>query len=160
MSKVIAIRKARKDDAQEVWDVRNAAILGLCTGYYSQDDLALWTQGELTRKFTEAVEDSFYVAVIDDRVVGTGMIDLESGKLDAIFVHPSFMREGIGRQMLLFLERLARDASLTRLFLDSTLNAAAFYRTCGFVGDAVAKYQSPRGITLACIPMTKTLRTA
>ncbi|MGA2069083.1 MAG: hypothetical protein ABSG86_29280, partial [Thermoguttaceae bacterium] len=37
------------------------------------------------------------------------------------------------------------------------LNAAEFYRSCGFVGEAIGLYQSPRGITLDCIPMTKVL---
>jgi hypothetical protein len=57
--------------------------------------------------------------------------------------------------MVSFLEDMARAAGLSKLTLDSTLNAADFYRRCGFAGDVVEKYQSPRGITLDCIRMTK-----
>jgi hypothetical protein len=64
------------------------------------------------------------------------------------------MRTGIGRQVLQDLEKLALQAVLTELSLD----AAPFYRACGFVGNSVAKYESPRGIDLDCIPMTKKLR--
>ena len=158
VSNVIVIRKAHTVDAQEVWDIRNAAINSQCIGHYSPAELELWTAGEVTEQFVKAVEDSFYVATLDGHVVGTGMIDLESGKVDAIFVHPSHMRGGIGRQVLLHLEKLALDAGLTQLSLDSTLNAARFYRARGFVGDSVAKYESPRGISLDCIPMIKRLR--
>ena len=154
---MIAIRKACKVDAQEIWDIRKAAISSQCKGHYSPKELEIWTNGEMTNQFMDAIEDSFYVATLDGRVVGTGMINLESGKVDAIFVHPSHMRTGIGRQVLLHLEKLALDAGLTLLSLDSTLNAAPFYREHGFVGDSVAKYESPRGISLSCIPMIKSL---
>lgn len=112
----------------------------------------------MTEQFIEVVEDSFYVAISDGQVVGTGMINLQSGKVDAIFVHPSRMRSGIGRQVLLHLEKLALAAGLNQLSLDSTLNASRFYRAHGFVGDSVAKYESPRGISLDCIPMVKKVR--
>ena len=100
----------------------------------------------------------FYIATVGDAVVGTGMIDRSTGRLDAIMVRPDMTRHGIGKQMMSFLEDIARTAGLTELMLDSTLNAAEFYRSCGFVGDAIGKYQSPRGITLDCVPMTKVLR--
>lgn len=135
------------------------AIRNQCVGYYSLEELEIWTNGTITLQFIEAVEDSFHVAALEGHVVGTGIVNLESGKVDAIFVHPSHMRSGIGRQILLHLEKIAHDAGLTHLHLDSTLNAAAFYRACGFVGDSIAQYESPRGISLNCIAMTKTLRT-
>jgi GNAT superfamily N-acetyltransferase len=155
---MITIRKAKRDDAHSIWDIRNAAIMDQCKGHYPPEALETWTGGEMTERFMDAVEQSFHVAVLDGRIVGTGKIGLESGKVDAIFVHPLHMRAGIGRLMLSHLESLALDAGLEQLSLESTLNAAAFYRACGFAGDSVAKYESPRGLSLDCVPMTKTLR--
>ena len=56
-----------------------------------------------------------------------------------------------------YIESLAIQHGLRKLTLDSTLNAAAFYRSCGFVGDSIGVYNSPRGIALDCIPMEKEL---
>jgi GNAT superfamily N-acetyltransferase len=151
------IKKAGAGDAAAAWEIRNAAILSHCKGHYPPESLAIWTAGEVTEQFTECVVEQFYVATIDDAVVGTGMIDCNSGRLDAIMVRPDMMGRGIGRQIMSFLEGIGRAAGLTKLTLDSTLNAAAFYRRCGFVGEAIGKYQSPRGVTLDCIPMTKVL---
>ena len=153
----MAIRKARKDEAQSILEIRSAAISCQCIGHYSPEDIEIWAGAEATKQFIEMVENSFYVASTDGRVVGTGMVNLESGKVDAIFVHPGHMRTGIGRQIMLYLEKLALDAGLTQLSLESTLNAVKFYRAQGFVGDSVAKYVSPRGVSLDCIPMTKSL---
>jgi len=151
-------RKARRDDAQAVWDIRNAAIIAQCGSHYSSAELAIWTSGEMPADFVQDVDDNWYVATSNGHVVGTGRIDLASGKVDAIFVQPDQMRTGVGRQVLQDLEKLALQAGLTELSLDATLNAAPFYRACGFVGNSVAKYESPRGIDLDCIPMTKKLR--
>jgi GNAT superfamily N-acetyltransferase len=156
-SNVFSIRKAGKDDARAAWHIRNAAIMIQCTGHYPSQSLELWTRGEMTDEFVSAVVGSFYVATLDGQVVGTGMIDLESGKVDAIFVHPKQMGTGIGRRIVSYLEDLAIEAGLSLLHLDSTLNAASFYRACGFVGETVCKYESPRGLSLDCIPMKKSL---
>lgn len=157
MSRDVAIRKARREDAQAVWDVRNAAILAGCARHYPIDLLKVWTDGEITEEFADDVAAGFCVAVIDGAVVATGMIDLDSGHVDAIFVRPDSMRSGIGRKVLLQLEQLALDAGLAELTLDSTLNAAPFYRSCGYVGEAIGRYDSPRGISLDCVPMRKAL---
>ncbi len=154
----VTIRKACGADAPAAWDIRNAAILSQCTGHYPAELLAIWTDGAITGSFIDAVAELFYVNTVDDAVVGTGMIDCATGRVDAIFVRPDMMRRGIGRQMISFLEMVARAAGLTGLRLDSTLNAAEFYRRCGFVGTGKGTYYSPRGITLDCIPMTKILR--
>lgn len=152
------IRKACADDAAAAWEIRNAAILSQCSGHYSPEKLAIWTNGEITELFIQFVVEQLYVATINDVVVGTGMIDCKTGRLDAVFVRPDMMRHGIGKQMVSFLEDTAHAAGLTNLALDSTLNAAEFYRSCGFVGEAIGVYQSPRGITLDCVPMAKVLR--
>lgn len=154
---MLAITKAHNDDAQEIWDIRNAAIRSECKDHYSREELEVWTSGGTTEQFLTVVEDHFYVAILHGHVVGTGMINLEEGKVDAIFVHPSHVRAGIGRQLLFYLEKLAVEAGLAELCLDSTLNAAPFYRKCGFIGDSVAQYKSPRGVSLDCIPMIKKL---
>ncbi|MGA3824632.1 GNAT family N-acetyltransferase, partial [Pseudomonas chlororaphis] len=67
------------------------------------------------------------------------------------------MGHGTGRQRANYRKQLACQPSPPHLALDSTLNAADFYRHCGFVGERIAQYQSPRGLTLACVPMIKHL---
>ncbi|WP_372722048.1 GNAT family N-acetyltransferase [Novipirellula sp.] len=154
------IRKAEREDAIAVWDIRNAAILAQCTGHYPEEQLSAWTAGEMTDAFAETVAKHWYVATVDGSVVGTGLLDCSTGQVDAIFVRPDRMGCGVGRAILAHLECLAAKIGLRRLTLDSTLNAAPFYRQCGFVGDQRSVYESPRGISLACIPMVKQLVTS
>jgi N-acetylglutamate synthase-like GNAT family acetyltransferase len=85
------------------------------------------------------------------------MLDLDNSEIGAIFVLPGFMQQGIGLKMLSHLECLARELGLKAVNLDATLNAADFYRRCGFVGDEPSIYHSPSGLQLACVPMVKRL---
>ena len=152
------IRKATRNDAQAILDTRVAAIRAQCREFYRTEILDAWTSGDLTEQFALWVESSFHVAVDGDKVLGSAAIDLYSGQIDGIFVLPDLMSKGIGRQLLTSLENMALAAGLDQLVLNSTLNAAPFYRKCGYEGNAVAVYSSPRGFNLDCVPMTKVLR--
>lgn len=153
----VAIRKATGADAEAALLIRNAAIRAQCASHYPADTLRAWTEGGVSEQFIAEVEARCHVATVNGVVAGIGVVDLQTGKISALFVHPEQMGIGIGTKLMRHMEALAKQACLTRLYLDASLNAAPFYRKCGFVGDQPAKYQSPRGVTLDCIPMTKEL---
>jgi GNAT superfamily N-acetyltransferase len=152
---MLTIRKASSGDVLDAWDIRKASVLAACAKYYPEASLSAWVAGSPTDKWASVVERNFYVAVDEGLVVGTGMLTVANGQVDAIFVRPSHMGRGIGRKMLQSLEALARDHGLVSMRLDATLNAAPFYRSCGWSGDSISTYRTSRGLELACVPMTK-----
>jgi GNAT superfamily N-acetyltransferase len=153
----VHIRKAAIEDAQACFAIRREAIRAQCGGHYPVADLDIWTSGAMSATFAQRVADHFYVAVADGQDVGTAMIDLATGKIDAVFVLPAYMGRGIGRALMVQMESLALDAGLASIQLESTLNAAPFYRALGFKGDNLSTYQSSLGVSLACVPMMKHL---
>lgn len=155
---ILLIRKATRDDAKAILDIRIAAIYAQCRAFYKAETIESWTSGSLTEQFAGWVESSFHVAVEGDRVLGSGAVDLDSGQIDAVFVRPEAMHKGIGSRLLARLEEIAVAAGLAQLVLHSTLNAVPFYRKCGYAGDGIAVYSSPRGFELDCVPMSKVLR--
>ena len=154
---MIVIRKAKKEDTQSIFDIRKKAILHQCIGHYSDEQLAIWTDGSPTEAFMAMVDEGFHVAVEGEKIIATGMISTRDGMIDGIFVEPDFMGKGVGKLILKHLEDIAIAVGLGEMKLDSTLNAAGFYRSFGFQGDKVSTYQSPRGISLSCVPMKKKL---
>ncbi|ACS86776.1 GNAT family N-acetyltransferase [Musicola paradisiaca] len=153
----ITIRKARRDDAPAAFDIRNRAIRHGCRNDYSAEQLQRWTDGPLSEGFANTVTHHFYVAEITGVVVATGMINLYTGMIDALFVKPEVMGKGVGKQVLHHLETLAHTAGLREVRLDASLNAAPFYRAQGFSGEKTSLYHSPRGFSLPCIPMIKSI---
>ncbi|OOF26362.1 GNAT family N-acetyltransferase [Salinivibrio proteolyticus] len=154
---MITIRKANQSDAQAIFDLKSRAILAKCSAHYTEEQLSLWAQGSVSERFIDDVVDTFYVSEIDGQVIGSGKLNTQTGLVDAIFVEPDYSGRGAAKKMLQFLEHLAKEQGLRLLTLKSTLNAAPFYRACGFVGDEVSTYHSPKGIRLDCVPMEKPL---
>ncbi|MGX9460205.1 GNAT family N-acetyltransferase [Shewanella sp. A14] len=130
---MIVIRKASEIDVQAIYSLRNRAIIEKCSSFYSSEQLTLWTQGDISAVLVDDIVDYFYVSLLDDKVIGCGKVNLETGMNDAIFVDPDHFGLGAAKLMLVFLERLALDNNLELLQLESTLNAASFYRACGFL---------------------------
>jgi N-acetylglutamate synthase-like GNAT family acetyltransferase len=156
------IRKASRHDARQIFDIRSRAILAKCRGHYDEQVLAHWIQGDMSKEFLDEVAVSFYVTELNGDIIGTGQLraaqDAQNlGLLDAIFVEPKHMGSGAAKAMILHLEQQATLMGIGRLKLDATLNAAPFYRRCGFIGDELNQYHSPRGLVLACVTMEKTL---
>lgn len=154
---MLEIRRATPSDAQTAFDIRLQAIRHQCIGAYTEQQMLAWTAGGAKDGYDGLMEKHFYLGCIEGEPVATGMLDLERDEVGAIFVLPGFMGQGIGLKILNHLECLARDLGLEEVNLDATLNAADFYRRCGFVGDAPAIYHSPSGLQLACVPMVKGL---
>lgn len=152
------LRKALASDAQAIFDLRNCSIRSLCKGFYSDDLLSRWTEGVgPSPEFMEFVSQSIYVIESQSTIIGCGALSLIDGKIDAVFVDPDHVGNGIGRHVVQFLEKIAKENGSTMLQLEATLNAASFYRRLGFTGDVVSLYQSPRGFSLECIKMSKAL---
>ncbi len=151
------IRKASRLDAQVAFDIRNQAIMAACPESYELEKLKIWTSGELTEQFTRFVDDYCYLALVDGEIAATGMLDTQTSKVEAMFVAPKFMGCGVGKALLEFLESLAKKLGIGQLTLDATLNAAPFYRSCGYKGDVIEPYFSPKGVVLDSIVMTKVL---
>jgi GNAT superfamily N-acetyltransferase len=154
---MLTIRKATCDDAFDAWHIRKESVHAACAEHYPAAALSAWVNGTPTEKWISIVDRDFYVATDEELVIGTGMLTVANGRVDAIFVRPFHMGRGIGREMLQFLEFLAGNHGVTTMRLDATLNAAPFYRRCGWAGDSVSTYRTGRGLELACVPMTKRL---
>jgi len=90
----------------------------------------------------------FIVALVDDKVVGTGSLDGDEVK--AVFVDPDHQRRGIGRALMEELERYGKSKGLQQVRLYATITAFEFYKrlhyrlveelTGEFKGDKITAY--------------------
>lgn len=156
---MLDIKRATRADADAAFDIRREAIRSQCIGAYTAEQMALWTRGTAEDGYSALMDKPFYLGWVNGEPVATGMLDLDNNEVGALFVLPGFTGRGYGKAMLDHLEQVARELEIEEVVLDATLNAASFYRVCGYVGEAQAVYHSPSGLALACIPMTKRLPT-
>ena len=69
----------------------------------------------------------FIVSLLDDNVVGTGMLDGDEVK--AVFVDPEFQRKGIGREIMNELEAFGVRQNLMEIHLNSSIPGFEVYKS-------------------------------
>jgi GNAT superfamily N-acetyltransferase len=81
------------------------------------------------------------VGVSDGRIVGfaTGLDGDTAVELDALFVDPDCMRNGIGLALVLDVVAIARAHGRRRVEVTANEHAYAFYATAGFLDDGTAE---------------------
>jgi N-acetylglutamate synthase-like GNAT family acetyltransferase len=154
---MLKIRRATRADAPITLEIRRLAIQQQCIGAYSTEQIQRWSEVSLSEDYQDWVARDYHLACLDEQPIASGALNPSTGAIDAMFVRPDCARQGIGQYMLEHLEVLARQAGLSRLHLDATLNAVQFYHHCGFSAGQQGVYHSPSGLQLACVPMHKAL---
>jgi N-acetylglutamate synthase-like GNAT family acetyltransferase len=78
-------------------------------------------------------------------------------KIRAIFVHPTWGRQGLGSLMLSYCEQAAQRAGFTRFEMGSTLTGVRLYSQRGYVAQGRADLRLTNGEDLAIVMMSKCL---
>ncbi len=157
MESAIRFERVTEVDGSAFYALRRTTIHAGCTAHYASSQLEAWTNPLSDGGLQKPLPEHFYFAKIGNQTVARGMLDIATGRIDAMFVLPGYFRRGIGQAMMRHLESIAREHALKHLMLDATLNAVTVYRSQGFQGETAGTYHSPRGISLECVPMMKSL---
>ena len=150
---MIALRNATDADRVAIARLHEASIRTLGPSHYSSEEVAGWAAH--IRPENYPLDDHFFVATVDDEVVGFGQY--HNGEIEAVYVHPDFVGRGIGRLLMTRLESLARAEGATRLFLHGSFNAEAYYERCGFTRTKETTYTTRGGVVMRCALMEKGL---
>jgi GNAT superfamily N-acetyltransferase len=154
----VSIRAASSDDLESIRSLHARSIAEVCSSDYDADQIAAWLSAlDPNRYSTMLASHRVLVAEDDGSVAGFGMADLDSAILNAVYVIPSRLRNGIGSRLVSAIEAAARAAGLRRLDLNATLGAVSFYESLGYVSDGPSLNELPSGVALSCAAMHKSL---
>ncbi|MCH7342561.1 GNAT family N-acetyltransferase [Pelomonas sp. CA6] len=133
------IRPAR---AQESAALGAVAYAAKAFWGYSAAQLEAWREG-LTPSPASIDAGWTFVAEVDGRIAGFYQVhaDARPPELEHLWVHPQFMRRGLGRALLRHAIEALRRHGAHELAIDSDPNAEPFYRACGAV--RVAEIPAP-----------------
>ncbi len=155
------IRRATKKDVDAIISVQQRAIAGIACGY-SSPDLAAWSQSAVRRgdHLANAIESNLVCVGESSGGLG-GFAELGSQRdfLVALYVDPSCSHQGLGTELSHAIESLCRDAAgVGELRVCSGLNAVSFYEQRGFVRCGDSTMSLSTGERLACVSLSKTLK--
>jgi predicted N-acetyltransferase YhbS len=125
------VRAAWDDDAEAVSQVIVSALRGSNARDYPRDVIERLAQifspaGVLDMMRKRKV----FVAISGQRIVGTASLD--GRVVHAVFVAPDVQRHGVGRRLVVEVERTARSSGVATLVVQSSVTAVPFYPRLGF----------------------------
>lgn len=158
MSSELRVRRARAEDVPIVAEIHRRSILALCATAYPPEVLQRWVDGRPPDRHRKLFEQKHVVVCErDGEVLGFGIVDLEGGRVFAVYVTPTAARGGVGRLLLATLEDAARTAGLVRLELHATLNAVPFYERSGFIAEGAMRVTLSNGLEIDAVKMGKSI---
>lgn len=153
------IRAARKSDHEDMDALFRASVKALCADFYPPGVIEHWAgkpvPGRILRGQTQG--DEHFVLTRRGRLAAFGALNLQKELLEALFVAPEFAGHGVGRELLEFLLDLARSAGLTRIRVNSSMNAVGFYEANGFVEYGRGDFDLGGGVTLDSVFLAREL---
>ncbi len=156
MARGLCIRPAREADRRALWRIHTRSVRELCQGAYSEREVRTWVA--LLRPEGYLRPDQPRTVLVAERgreLVGFGQLDGVLGELEALYVVPSAVGEGVGSSLLAGLEALAWRSGVRALKLDASLNAESFYRERGYTVLHLAQRIIAPDVHLACVRMEK-----
>lgn len=152
----MVLRRAKPQEAEILWNIRNQAIRHGCKTSYDADVIARWTPDLMPERYRQMVIEYPFYVVEDEKgeIAATGYLDLDTHCLEAIFTLPAASGKGMATRIIGALKQEARSRGITRLTLDATPNARSFYQKLGFA-TLSEKYHHSRmaGADLRCFEM-------
>ncbi len=81
----------------------------------------------------------------------------DAARIRAMYTHPAFARQGVGRMVMALCEAAAQQAGFTRTELMATLSGEPLYRACGYTPIEHLAAPGPNGARVPLIRMGKQL---
>jgi putative acetyltransferase len=160
------LRPGRPDDALPILEAQRSAIRQTAASAYSPAIIDEWAPAVIVRERVETFQrwiergEELIVVAMEPagKIIGFGSIVPTNSELRAVYVDAAYGGQGVGRALLARLEELARDAALTELRMDASINAVPFYEANGFISLEPGEHIMPSGARMACVRMRKALR--
>ena len=129
------IRQYQTNDFKQVWQMHNS-VLNVIEAHAGpgpwDDDLK-----DIIRNYIQN-NGEFLVIEKDHKIIGMGgllKIDSETCEIKRMRVHPDYQRRGLGRNLLIDLEKIAVSKGYNRLILETSSKqyaAQELYKSCGY----------------------------
>jgi ribosomal protein S18 acetylase RimI-like enzyme len=99
------------------------------------------------------------IAQVDSKIVGFVSLSPSSWCIQALYIHPKWIRQGTGKKLLASIEGVAVERSIRVLRVVSSFNAAPFYQSQGYLFRGHHQIRDQNEIYIPCQLLYKQLLT-
>lgn len=125
------IRKARKSDVRKISLMRRKTIRAINSKIYPKKIIEILIEKNSTKNILQKMKERMIFCAFENDIL-LGTIDFEGNKIGGLYVNPKYLKKGIGKKLLDYLETYSKKKGVKRLMLYSTLTAEKFYIKQGY----------------------------
>jgi putative acetyltransferase len=127
------IRKFRRGDEKELWNLFYNTIHNVNIRDYNKAQVAAWAPDDLDINFAiqkfRKIEP--FVVIKDGKIIGYADIQSD-GFIDHFYCHHEFQRQGVGSMLFAALEKEARENGILEIYSNVSITARPFFEAMGF----------------------------
>ena len=126
-----AFRRATRDDAGRLFELRRESILQLAPRGMSVEQAQTWAAKMTMAGMEKRIQETeIWVAELDGPIVG--WVSIADDYLDGLYTDPKFEKLGIGTALLGLAENLMRERGIQTVRADASWNAEEYYLRRGY----------------------------
>lgn len=152
----LSIRKAQPDDVIQFLRIQIDALRTLCSQDYTSEQIEALIERNIRHSSRGGCRGEITLVAEADGVI-VGFAALLGHRISAAYVHPQFVRQGIGRRLLRALEQIAIAHNIRTLRVAASLTARPFYQTHGYQVIGESYLAAGKGLRVRYIDMKKRL---
>lgn len=158
----ITVRLARPEDAEQMHHVHVNSVRQLCAVDYTQEQIDAWVghlNPETRRQYIingASYEVQFVAEDENGTITGFSAFD-KNGDISAVYVHPNYTRQGVGKQLLKAAENEALAHNFKNLQISASITAIPFYKANGYKFIKYSLHYLRSNVTIPCALLEKTL---
>ncbi len=129
------IRKAKPSDAKEISRLRIKTLteVNIRTNpdYYSKKQVKDLIEQNTPKRISKKMKERDMFCITDKSKI-LGVIDLKKNEIGGLFVRGDYIKQGIGRKLIKFIEDYAKKKGIKKTVLYSSIYAENFYKRLGY----------------------------
>lgn len=181
MKKTFTYRLAKTSDIEDIKKLMEAAIVELQKNYLDEEQIKVSHQ--FMGVDTTLIDDGTYYVILHDegkeseQIVGCGgwgkrqtlyggnhtagrsdeLLDpiTDRARIRAMYCHPDWARNGIGKLIMSICENAAKEAGFTKMIMGATLAGQPLYEACGYTVIERTLDETPNGVKIPVLKMIK-----
>ncbi|HEY9637998.1 MAG TPA: GNAT family N-acetyltransferase [Coleofasciculaceae cyanobacterium] len=150
----LQIRLAKSEDIEKIIELQSSSIRLMSLDYNPRQIESLVRSQASARLMPDEI---VFLACYENEIVGLACLIVDYSLLSGLYVHPNFIRQGIGTQLLDILEKTAIEKECKAIYIISSLTAANFYQAKGYQVIRQSGFFSEPNTWIPCINLEKRL---
>jgi N-acetylglutamate synthase-like GNAT family acetyltransferase len=149
------IRKAKESDAGEISKLITEVVSNNFSGVYSDNVIKYFCEQNSVKNILKKMRQNVKYFVVENKGEIIGVAGIKKNRIVSFHIDVKHQKQGIGKQLMFYIENYAKDNFVKKLKVYSSLPAVKFYQKCGFKVVKKVLHSAPNSDKYVTVLMEK-----